>query len=733
MDLANLSINPIETPPEPKAKKHRGLGLAIGGAVLLLVIASFFVIIRNQNSFNQEQTEPNDSPEIIINSEEPDLSEVSNLEIFSLSRSDKEALVENQFMVRPATFEEFFPLYRSNKTNNIPSFITTDSILHSYHLLFDSLLKQLEERELATGLQSLNQQMLNSSLAQYEALQGTAWEAEAKRNIAFFTVGGRLLEPQFPILEIVATEVNQELELIDRHQGVEISPVMTGQSKESVKEDYSQYLPRGHYTRSEKLENYFRAMMWYGRSAFRISNVSELKSALLITLALNKEPNLDQWKKLYEPINFFIDKSDDLAHEQIMEIITQIYGTDLDIFEISQDQDSFNQFVAAVGQLAKSKISPISAFSAVDQEEKTKDFRFMGQRLTIDTEIFQHLISGEVGPKGLPCHPPFGVGRQLPQGLDIPAALGSTEALTILEELGETEHACYLENLGELKTYLQGFSEKDWRQSLYWSWLHQLRPLLETKRDNQPLFMQNSAWTRKSLNTFLGSWAELKHDTILYTIQAETPLMSAGPPSQEEPEPVDDRGYVEPNPEVYDRLSILADKTLTGLGSRDLLNTSQKNNLLQIKQLANSLRVISEKELAEESLSEEEYELIRSYGDQLSSIWYEANRYEPAFINSSGDYLEENPAAVITDVATDPNGAVLEAGIGNIFNIFVIVPIEGQLRLARGGVFSYYEFPWPMNDRLTDEKWRAMIRPDSNVPLPKLPQWTSAYLVSSQE
>ena len=31
--------------------------------------------------------------------------------------------------------------------------------------------------------------------------------------------------------------------------------------------------------------------------------------------------------------------------------------------------------------------------------------------------------------------------------------------------------------------------------------------------------MLNQAWAHKELNTFLGSWTELKHDTILYTKQ----------------------------------------------------------------------------------------------------------------------------------------------------------------------------------------------------------------------
>ena len=34
--------------------------------------------------------------------------------------------------------------------------------------------------------------------------------------------------------------------------------------------DYSQYILRGHYTRNETLERYFRAMMWYGQVPFNV-------------------------------------------------------------------------------------------------------------------------------------------------------------------------------------------------------------------------------------------------------------------------------------------------------------------------------------------------------------------------------------------------------------------------------------------------------------------------------
>src|SRR6185503_13480355 len=35
-------------------------------------------------------------------------------------------------------------------------------------------------------------------------------------------------------------------------------------------EDFSQYKPRGHYSRTPELQHYFRSMMWLGRTDFRL-------------------------------------------------------------------------------------------------------------------------------------------------------------------------------------------------------------------------------------------------------------------------------------------------------------------------------------------------------------------------------------------------------------------------------------------------------------------------------
>jgi len=758
--------------PTPKSRKKVWLIFGILGAIIIIVAGGAYFILpkliqkmadKTQDTVKEviediyqppvtlasefatyEEVSVNVNPKVPAYIVNQDLSNVTNVGYFYFSDAAKEMLVKNAFVVVPSYHDEFFTLYETNRYSYIPSLITTDSILHNYHLMFDFLLRQLEEQKLAVELKQLNANLLVQSLSQYNNLQGTEWENAAKRNVGFFAVGSKLLDSSVDVPSIVANEVNQELALIEAHQGIEKSPVMNigggldvmidtpqgPQALKALKEDYSQYIPR-HYDKTEELKAYFKSMMWYGRLTFRMKNEDEIKSALLITLALNQGDNQNSWNKIYEPVNFFVGKSDDITYYQFKDLAEKIYGPNVAIESFLDDKDKFASFVNEARALEPPQINSMPIFEAsiqADRNEEIMGFRFMGQRFTIDASIFQRLIYREVGDRTKSCQDfkpeeasCLSGARCLPMGLDIPATMGSAEAKKILIEKGESQFACYLDNMSKMNDYITGLDKKIWTQNLYWGWLYQLRPLLDKKTAGYPTFMQNTAWQRKDLNTFLGSWSELKHDTILYAKQVYAE-MGAGLPEE-----ADDRGYVEPNPYVYARLASLLKMTREGLEIRGLLSPSMQDNLVKIEQLALSLKTISEKELNNEKLTDEEYELIRSYGGQLEHFWLEVNKDEPAFKESTGqrDYLNENPAAIIADVATDPNGWVLEVGTGKIFEIYAVVPLDGKLRIAKGGVYSYYEFIWPLSDRLTDKKWRELL---SSEQAPKLPDWAGAFM-----
>ncbi|MTI85236.1 MAG: DUF3160 domain-containing protein [Firmicutes bacterium] len=649
---------------------------------------------------------------------ETGLRNVINRDMFELSPEAKQLLVENGFVVEPGQFREFFMLYEMNRYafEPVPSFITTDSMLHNYHLFFSHLLRVTEKEKLAPELKKVTAAMLSLSEEQYADLKGTGWENAAKRNLGFFAVAGRLLDPKMPVPAQVQGEVENELALIEDSSGIQDSPLMNmGQDlkgPDALQEDYSQYIPRGHYAHSELLQSYFQAMMWYGRMTFRLKSEDETKSAVLMTLALDSSDSRQSWDNIYQPTNFFVGKSDDLSYPQYRELLDKTHGSGAGLKEVTSGGEKWETFMREAARLKPPVINSVPVFEEEIQPDRVREikgFRFMGQRFTLDASVFQRLVYREVKENSA------GERRLLPRALDIPAAMGSVEAYDILKAEGETSYPGYPENMSKLQNYIAGLDRETWNQNLYWGWLYTLDSLLEEKGEGYPFFMQGEAWTRKGLNTYLASWTELKHDTILYAKQVYAE-MGGGM------ENVDDRGYVEPNPHLYARLAALVDMTREGLTERDLLDQRDRDSLDRLEQLALALKTISEKELSNKPLTGDEYDLIRSYGGQLEHFWLEALRDEGVDHRSA---IGDNPAALVADVATDPNGLVLEEATGHIFPIYAVVPVDGSLRIARGGVYSHYEFPWPLNDRLTDKKWQQMLDSDQAPPLAR---WTENFV-----
>lgn len=644
-----------------------------------------------------------------------DLSNLYNWEQFFYDPDSEilEKLKENLFCVEKGYEKEFFEIYENNRYSLAPSFVTVDSMMHTYHLYFSYLMKKTEREVLAASLRSVSEQMLEKSVEQYEQLKGSEWEEAAFRNVVFFSVGAVLQNKEAEIPADVAEAVAREKGLIEDASGIEECSL----TKTMI--DYSQFKPRGYYEGDKKLEKYFRAMMWYGQIGFIQSEEDLDRSALLMTLAM-EDGVLEEWERIYTVTSFFAGASEDLTYYEYLPAIEAAYGeADLDV--LVGNSEGWKTFRTITTQMKAPAINSIPTMddgnSDTKATEENKGFRFMGQRFTIDAAIFQNLIYENVQEDS------EGNKRMLPDTLDVAAALGSDTAYSILEKQGDTDYAGYKENMEMLRTGIENAPETLWSASLYSNWLYTLKPLLAEKGDGYPDFMQSEEWAKKNLESFAGSYTELKHDTVLYAKQVMAEMGGGDLPQW------DDRGYVEPEVKVWSRFTHLAAKTREGLKSLGMLSSDDETNLNRLEQMASQFLVMSEKELKNQLLSDEEYELIRNYGGNLEHFWLEAFKDEGENINS-GDF----PAAIVTDIATDPNGACLEVGTGNPSHIYVVVPMDRELHICVGAVYSFYQFEQPISERLTDSEWRQMMgisltdngtyNFDSAIEQPK---WTNSY------
>lgn len=710
-------------------------------------------------------------------------SQISNYGDFNgkikLDAATEGLLKKNGFAVIRNPFnqqgEDITQPYNTLKDKEVPIFITTDSLLHLYHIQFDETLRQIEEKEFYDAIWDISKILLNEAQKEYESNSGDIKEA-AKRNIAYFSVALELLKPKegqycsyssdelynlhekekelyykaeqclvnreamfskeeivkyhFDIPDLVKDVAEQELSLIDKHEGFGKSPIFT------YREDYSQYVPRGHYTRSEKLKNYFKAMMWYGRISFLLKEgaVSEeiakaqTISALLIAANFDKNKDLkEKWGRIYSVTAFYVGLSDDLGPYEYVEALNDAFDGKFYLDQLTQEKLNKTKIRLAEFQSPRiyggtgqcSITPPFNVEQANQCLEDTKGFRLMGQRFIPDSYVMGELVSPHSGIFNGSGEPftlvvtEFAPIRGFPRGLDVMALLGSARAKELLKEAGDSAYTNYSNKFQELETEFLQFDTVEWNKNLYWSWLYSLKALLKEYGTGYPTFMQTEAWQNKQLTTVLASWSELRHDTILYAKQSYT-TTTTGAIAYIEDKPV--VGYVEPVPEFYNRLLALTRMTTNGLENMSVIDDVSNSRLRNLQTILERLVNISKQELENKELSQEDYDFIKNFGKQLNGV-----------IADVEDKAKKT--SLIADVHTDQNSArVLEEGTGYVDLIVVAYKLpDERILIGAGPVMSYYEFKHPMGDRLTDEKWREMLQKGEN---PKRPEWTSNFIIS---
>jgi hypothetical protein len=635
--------------------------------------------------------------------------------------------------------EDITSMYSALKENDIPIFITTDSVLHLYHVQFDETLRQIEEREFYDTLWNMDLSLLNASLDKYNSTVGEEQEA-ARRNVAYFVVALGLLQPnlgtenqyQFEIPEFVKKEIETELALIESHNGFEFSPIF------KYKEDYSQYVPRGHYTCSEKLQNYFKAFMWHGRMSMLLKDeliksedpakdarIQTIQASLISSELKSKPELLKSWDRIYNVTAFYVGFSDDLGPYEYMKAMDAVFGkgtrdfNEVTVDELKAKLAEFGgpKIYGGTGNCAL--VPPFTPEQADQCLENTSGFRFMGQRFIPDSYIFSNLVWPYTGKYVGEKESPFtlvisqaGPIRGFPRGLDTMAFLGSKRAVYWLDELNDSSYENYSVQYGKIEYEFSNLSEADWNRNLYWSWLYSLQPLLKDYGNDYPTFMQTDAWKDKEMNTALASWTELRHDTILYSKESYTHPTGSSGLGEIPPEEKTFVGCVEPVPNFYARLLALTNKTNQGLDNMSVLDPTSKARLTSLEGILSRLQLISEKELKNEELTADDYEFIKNFGDQVEGT-----------IADVDDKAAKT--TIVADVHTDGNTEkVLEEGVGYVNMVIVAYKLsDGRIINSSGPVMSHYEFKQPMQDRLTDEKWRQMLETNP----PQKPEWTSTY------
>lgn len=469
---------------------------------------------------------------------------------------------------------------------------------------------------------------------------------------------------------------------------------------------YSLFRPRGHYTRSKVCSRYFRGMMWLQTAHFGTDKPAKMKQIALIANVFNQQPKIKTiYDKVSEPITYLIGTPDNVTLIQVAELIKE---TNLPIEKLLSSKKDMAKLTEAIEGIAKKQTHI--------ELKKTHGSKYvvdiMPQRYQPDAEALI-ATTDQNNPVSL---------RPCPKGLDWMAVMGLPCAERILmDELKEAQK--WADFPKALTTARKKVTNTPWEACMANQWTYTLQSLGDTAQ-SLPYFMQTPQWQKKNLNTALASWAELKHDAILY---AKQPMLAEC--GDGGPEPPIVKGYVEPNVKFWEKAIALVtrmDKVLTTYG---LQTEKAKDVYERIKDMAEFCRDISIKELNGGKITDEEYNQIEIIGSTVENISLELVSEDNQMLQGWSDVVStDKKVAVVADVftAAGENVAiddmcVLYEGVGPAYEIYVVVEIDGCLYLTRGSVFSYREFTRLISDpRMTDEEWQEELK---KSPTGGTPSW----------
>ncbi|HEX4513588.1 MAG TPA: DUF3160 domain-containing protein [Polyangiaceae bacterium] len=577
--------------------------------------------------------------------------------------------------VRP---KSFFLGYTSIFHAHQPVYVTADALLYAWHTSYDTILERIELTSMIDELGAL-----------VDAVRARTRDVDAR---TYLDVARSLLRGSVT----GGPDVQRIVAAAESASGPGEISLFGG----TMPFDFSMLKPRGHYTHSIELERYFRAMSWLGRAEIRlaerdagkpwVTNHAAMRSAIDLASAMKGEP-MTRWRRIDGMLSALLGPADSLSPNALTP------------FTLGSHADG--EIVSALENAAHQNIRT----QMLSAGHETLAVLFMGQRAVADAQVLSDLTVGT-----LATNPP----RLMPSPLDVAATTFHNAAARQLL-------APDVERYG--KPYadaLDAIAKRDLDTgNMHHLWLASLRALSpdETRDAKLPAPLHGDAWARRMLDAQLASWAELRHDNMLYAKQSFSAVIMCAYP----------HGYVDPYPAFYEAMERIAD---SGLALAATLAAKVGNlgaYFDKMKRTMSRLHAMATHEQRDEPMTSDDLEFLNHMvsvdghsggcGGPILEVtgWYADLFYD------HGEILGYKP--IIADVHTQPTD---ESGamVGRVLHVGTAPPRMLVVRLDhdrgenatvyRGFVSTYAERITTGFARYTDEQWRAEIatHPPENPP-----------------
>jgi hypothetical protein len=606
---------------------------------------------------------------------------------------EAEALLrERGFVVVPGGYQDFPQTYEALAAHGLPFFITSDSVLRASDLLIDRVLLTIEGAYLYERLERLSREMLRLLDEDYLSANDPVVKEAARRDLAFFAVGLSLLDPDYFPPESIRGLVERELELIEEANRTVTSPIMGRTPLDQVVgpgEDYSRYVPFGHYARDPRLGRYFRAVRWYSRMAFAlperpVEDYTLTIQALLLVEAIQREAGewVELWENISDPLHFFNGGAGDPSVADYIELAEEVLGPDFSRDSLA-DEALLMSFVEKVSAMAPAHV----------QTHELRGMRFLPRDHPPVTDYFGLLAGSEERP--------------LPTSVDIMSLLGSQTGRRLLDQSDVFDSSVYRQSYEDIHLIFERMTYGEWTRDLYWSWLYALSELERPRNPDSPRFLINAAWGYKELATGGAAWAGVRYkaaDRPLATEAARMRWVDSGTPA-----------LVEPYPELYRRLREVLENLRDRLWDNYMLDKGTDARISDFQRFLTLLEESSRSVLSGKGPGPAGHTL-GDYARVLDELTRMAEDLPPG---APGCVLLSDTA--YEDLDTE---RYLEQSVGTPDLIFVLSGEKGKETIYSGAVYSFFERELTSRDQLIGGSW-----PAEGVACPVArPRWVDRYL-----
>lgn len=715
---------------------------------------------------------------------------------FRLSATELAFFKTNGFVVSERLgAPSFGDIYYKIWTDDLPVFVTTDSILQAWHRTFENMLIEIEELELSKALSDVLA-LRGLWIGEVWSKAGSGPLRESILDVDYFlTVAANLLQgsSNVPVMipgQQTEKRVQETLADINAYQPKEVA--LFGTNCVRIV-DFSQFQPRGHYTKTETLKRYFKAFTWCSQVDFRLAtfapnkedDLRQLGSAIVLRQLLYYfEDDLAEvipeeqcwfiydakWQTVDKVLTGLFGPADSMTLPQLHKVLksrgirsaTQITSTNI-LADIQAELLS--------GELGTQMILNGVQFSPLDETQLRlpRSLTFLGQRFTQDSWAMGQVVFDRVlWPTNEAGVTLFNkVLRRKPSALDVAFTVFGNDSVVrdIAARIQATngvpfrDGKPYQHNLAAVRSVIDAQNPAVWSGTLYDKWLSALRNLSNVPEGPGlavPEVMKTRPWAMKDLNTQLAGWTQLRHDTLLYAKQSYTPPLACDYPD----------GFVEPRPEFYEVMRQLAemmrtktsevlatgtlqiqdpDWEITRLKTVSIEQAHQARNqfLINFGNCMGMLSGMATHELAKRPFTDQEVEFIKNLADATTNYtgarqytgWYPQLFYKNVFAgtdfhrHAGCDY----PDGLIVDVHTDaPDPIVGDPGV-------VIHEAVGKVNMMliaidNGADRTVYAGPVLSHYEFEEPFPKRLTDEEwkaryNSSTMPPPPEWTRSYLV----